>query len=175
MAQKELNVPIAYIEQKGYGEKETQILNTNTKNWSLGDWERHYCKKNIKDYLIYREFRKQYRFPTEQLQTLLAEESNNETFVDGLFKVVNYNEAIRRADMIVSVGSYFRDYKDRMFMRALIACFDNEDYNHNTFLNKLSYQGNSLIRCVDKKSYLRLIEDIYNFKSRKNTPKLRLF
>ena len=39
LAQKELGLPIPYIEQEGYGEKETQILNTNTKNWSLLDWE----------------------------------------------------------------------------------------------------------------------------------------
>ena len=77
--------------------------------------------------------------------------------------------------MIVSVGKYFRDYKDRMFMRAMIACFDNKNYNHNRFLKKLSYQGNSLVKCVDKKSYLRLIEEIYNFKSRETSKKLRLF
>lgn len=175
LAQKELSFPIPYIKQSGYGEKETQILNNNTKNWSLGDWELHYCNKNIRDYLIYRDFRKQYRFTTEQCQMLLSEQSNNEAFKDGFFKVEDFRKATMRADMIVSVGKYFRDYKDRMFMRAMIACFDNKDYNHNRFLKKLSYQGNSLVKCVDKKSYLRLIEEIYNFKSRETSKKLRLF
>ena len=104
LAQQELNLSVPFIVKKGYGEVETQILNTNSKNWSLADWERYYCNKGIDDYLVFKEFRKQYKF-----------------------------------------------------------------------LTKLSYQGNSLIKCVDKKSYLRLIEDIYNFRNRSNTEPLRLF
>tara|TARA_R110002020_G_scaffold274391_1_gene489566 strand:+ start:137 stop:847 length:711 start_codon:yes stop_codon:yes gene_type:complete len=175
LAQKKLNLPIPYIKQKGYGEKETQILNNNTKNWSMGDWELHYCNKGIKDYLIYRDFRKQYKFTTEQCQMLLSGQSDNQSFKDGFFKVKNYKKATTRANMVVSVGKYFIHYKERMFMRAMVTCFDNKDYDHSKFLKKLSYQGNSLQKNVDKKSYLRRIEEIYNFKSREATKKLRLF
>ena len=175
LAQKELNLSIPFTIQKGYGEKETQILNTNTKNWSLLNWEVYYCNKYMKDYIVYRDFRKKYGFTTELLQVLLCGYADNDEFSDGLFKVGDFKKAIKHADMIVAVGSYFRDYKDRMFMRAMITCFKNKYYNHNVFLSKLSYQGNSLLKCAESSSYLRLIENIYNYKSRKNTKKLRLF
>ena len=179
LAQKELGLPIPYIEQEGYGEKETQILNTNTKNWSLLDWETYYCNKNNKNYLTYRDFRKEYRLPSEANMLLLEgkyESMRSATsFREGKFQILDLQGAINLVNKLISIGEYFKDYKDRMFIRAMITCFGNEDYDHNKFLKKLSYQGNTLIKCVDKKSYLRLIEDIYNLRSRENTKKLRLF
>ena len=179
LAQKQLGFPIPYIEQEGYGEIETQILNTNTKNWSILDWETYYCNKNNKDYLTYRKFRKEYRLPSEANILLLGGKyeptMSGSRFREGKFQVLDLQEAIDRVNKIISIGEYFKDYKDRMFIRSITCCFDCEDYDHSKFLKKLSYQGNSLIKCVDKKSYLRLIEDIYNLRSRENTKKLRLF
>ena len=177
LAQKQLKMPIAYIEQEGYGEEETQILNTNTKNWSFLDWEKYYCNKNNENYKIYRDFRKKYSFGMEQnIQLLQGKVSHyKEAFKEGFFKVISYNKAIKRAEMIMEISKYYKDYNNRFFLRAIIHCFDNKDYNNNVFIKKISYQGNSLVRCVDKKSYLRLIEHIYNYKIRENTKALRLF
>ena len=175
LAQKELNAPIPFIIQNGYGEKETQILNNNTKNWSMLDWESHYCNKNIEDYLIFRDFRKKYKFPSEANQMLLqGKESDNDLFKDGLFKVDCYNLAIKYADMIYDIGKFFEHYKERMFLRAIVNIFDFGVYKHSEFIKKLSNKGNVLRRCVDKKSYCRNIEDIYNHRTRE-TNKVRLF
>ena len=179
LAQKELKLSVPFIVKKGYGEKETQILNTNTKNWSLVDWESYYCNKNIKDYHIFREFRKKYKFDFESTQHLLTKKEscghNLNIFREGLLAVSSLKYAVDSAEKIISVGEYFKDYKDRYFLRAMMHCFNVSEYNHKRMLRKLSYQGNSLVKCVDKKSYLRLIEDIYNFKNRKETNPLRLF
>ena len=175
LAQKELGLPIPYIEQEGYGEKETQILNTNTKNWSLLDWETYYCNRNNKNYLTYRNFRKEYRLGSEANMLLLEGSydfrKSRRRFTEGEFQVLDLQEAINLVNKLISIGQYFKHYKDGMFIRAMATCFGNEDYNHNKFLKKLSYQGNTLIKCVDKKSYLRLIEDIYNLRSREYTKK----
>ena len=175
LAQKELKMPIPYIIQKGYGEIETQLLNNNTKNWSMLDWENHYCKKNIEDYLIFRDFRKKYKFPSEQCQMLLQQENDNQNFKDGLFRVVSYNRAIKYADMICDIGKYISwDCKDRMFVRAIVHIFDFGVYSHNEFIKKLSIRGNTLKRQVDKKSFCREIEDVYLYKTREENKK-RIF
>ena len=179
LAQKELKLSVPFIVKKGYGERETQILNTNTKNWSLVDWETYYCNKNIKDYHVFREFRKKYKFDFESTQHLLTKKEscgyNLNIFREGLLVVSNLKDAVSSAEKILSVGKYFKEYKDRYFLRSMMHCFKIPEYHHSKLLKKLSYQGNSLVKCVDKKSYLRLIEGIYNFKNRKETKSLRLF
>tara|TARA_R110000824_G_scaffold394282_1_gene593946 strand:+ start:78 stop:800 length:723 start_codon:yes stop_codon:yes gene_type:complete len=179
LAQQELQLSVPFIVKKGYGEKETQILNTNTKNWSLSDWERYYCEKNIKDYHIFREFRKKYKFNFDQTEYLLTQKMNSgpsmKIFKDGLFLVKSLSWAVETSEKLLSVEIYFKDYKGRDFVRAMVHCFKNPEYSHKKFLKKLSYQGNSLVKCVDKKSYLRLVESIYNFRSTYKTKSLRLF
>ena len=179
LAQKELKTSIPFIVKKGYGEQETQILNTNTKNWSLVDWEAYYCNKNITDYHVFREFREKYQFGFDMTQHFLTNMTGGtytmNQFKEGLFVVDSLSFAVSCAEKVLSVGKYFSEHKERFFLRAMIHCFNNNDYDHKKFLKKLSYQGNSLVKCVDKKSYLRLIEGIYNFKNRQETKPLRLF
>ena len=175
LAQKELNMPIPYIIQKGYGEIETQLLNNNTKNLSMLVWERHYCKKNIEDYAIFRDFRKKYKFPSEQCQMLLQREANNQSFKDGLFRVICYNRAIKYADMIYDIDKYISwDCKDRMFVRSIIHIFDFGVYKHSEFIKKLSIRDNNLNICRDKKTFCREIEDVYLYKTREEN-RVRLF
>ena len=50
-AQKSLKMPVPYIIQNGYKEKEAQILNINTSNWTLNTWVKFYCREGIKDYI----------------------------------------------------------------------------------------------------------------------------
>ena len=175
LAQKELKVSIPYIVQKGYGEIETQLLNNNTKNWSMVDWERHYCKKNIEDYIIFKDFRKKYKFPSEQCQMLLQQEADNQAFKDGLFKVVDYNRAIKYSDRIYDIGKGISwGFKDRMFIRALIHIFDFGVYKHSEFIKKLQIRGNILHIQRDKKSFCREIEDVYNYRTHEDN-RVRLF
>ena len=50
----------------------------------------------------------------------------------------------------------------------------NKEYNHSTFLKKLSKQSEKMRQQVDVESYLRLIEKIYNHGTPKNK-KVRLY
>tara|TARA_B100001094_G_scaffold292547_1_gene311807 strand:+ start:307 stop:1017 length:711 start_codon:yes stop_codon:yes gene_type:complete len=165
-AQKRLKLPIPFIVQNGYGKKEAQILNINTSNWTLTNWLRWYSKEGIKDYIVFKQFKHKYKFEIEQCSQLLSGVYNKESFINGLFIVKDYNNAVKCAEMIWDFRPYFKDFKERMFIRAILDCFKNKDYNHSRFLKKLSFQGNSLIKCVDKKNTLRMIEGIYNYKTR---------
>ena len=105
---------------------------------------------------------------------LQGKESDNDLFKDGLFKVDCYNLAIKYADMIYDIGKFFEHYKERMFLRAIIHIFDFGNYKHSEFIKKLSNKGNILTRCVDKKDYMRKIEDVYLYKTREPN-RTRLF
>tara|TARA_R100000654_G_scaffold68655_2_gene97750 strand:+ start:689 stop:1408 length:720 start_codon:yes stop_codon:yes gene_type:complete len=178
LAQKQLKFSIPFVVQEGYGEKETQMLNTTTKNWSLSDWERYYCNKNIKDYIEFSNFRKKYKFDFNVSYSIITGNQYRDfkrVFEEGYLKINNLKRAERNAAKINSISEYFKDYKHREFVRAMLTCFKNKDYNHSKFLSKLAYQGTSLVKCVNIKTYYRLIEDIYNFRTREDTKKLRLF
>lgn len=178
VAQKQLKVSIPFVVQEGYGEKETQLLNTTTKNWSLSDWERYYCNKNLKDYIQFSDFRKKYKFDFNVSYSIMTGSQHSDfkrNFEGGYLKIPNLKLAQKNAGKINSVSEYFKDYKHREFVRAMLTCFKNKEYSHSKFLSKLAYQGTSLVKCVNVKTYLRLVEDIYNFRTRETTDKLRLF
>ena len=95
-------------------------------------------------------------------------------FADGQFKVVQYNKAVRQANMITKVKPYFEDYTHHHFIRALIHLFDKKQdvYSHDVFLKKLEKRNSKLLHQRNRNDYLRNIEEIYNKGSRK---KVRLF
>ena len=61
----------------------------------------------------------------------------------------------------------------RTFVRALVTLYNIDGYNHNKMMQKLQYQSTKLRICNESKSYLALLEEIYNFKDRNE--KLRFF
>jgi hypothetical protein len=61
----------------------------------------------------------------------------------------------------------------RTFVRALVTLYNIDGYNHNKMMQKLQYQSTKLRICNESKSYLALLEEIYNFKERNE--KLRFF
>jgi len=94
-------------------------------------------------------------------------------FHDGTFKVNNLNLATEYAEKIMMVSQYYDGYKRRAFVYAMLDLFNNPDYNHAEFLNKLSFQSVKLQDCTTSEQYLFLIEDIYNYKRNKQQ-KVRL-
>lgn len=135
-AQKMLSLSIPYIIQGGYGEEEAQRLNINTSNWTLINWLNFYCKKGIKDYIVYKEFKKKYKFENEQCCQLLSGGYSRSSFVGGVFKVRNYNKAVKFAEMIWQIKPHFKHITERMFVRAILDCFNNKKYSHYQFLKK---------------------------------------
>ena len=125
------------------------------------------------DYLRYREFKKHYGFGHNETNALLtnltrASGSNIVAFRNGTFQIRDYELAEKNAEKIYLCRPYYEDgYKRRSFVYAMLTLFENEDYSHSEFLNKLSYQAVKLQDCTDVKGYLTLIEEIYNFKRAK--------
>lgn len=175
-AQRLLGTPVPYIIQKGYKEKEAQILNINTANWTLNMWVKFYCKEGIEDYKIYKDFKKKYKFENEQCCTLLSGTYKRQALVGGFLKVKHYNKAVKIAEKMWEIEPYFSadGLTDRMFCRAMFDCFKNKEYKHSQFIKKLKWQGNSLRKCRNKEDNLRMIEDIYNRKNMASN-KIRLF
>ena len=181
-----LRVPVYYIIIPGMTLQDVKRLNSNVKTWS---WQQHmesFINLGYEDYRIYKEFYESYEINhTECMQLLLGHTSQRygskkgqktmaRAFADGQFKVVQYNKAVRQANMITKVKPYFEDYTHHHFIRALIHLFDKKQdvYSHDVFLKKLEKRNSKLLHQRNRNDYLRNIEEIYNKGSRK---KVRLF
>lgn len=172
-AVKELKKPVHFIKVKGLGLEQVQRLNKHSKDWNADDFLDGYCRMEKEDYLRYREFKKHYGFGHNETNALLtnltrASGSNIVAFRNGTFQIRDYELAEKNAEKIYLCRPYYEDgYKRRSFVYAMLTLFENEDYSHSEFLNKLSYQAVKLQDCTDVKGYLTLIEEIYNFKRAK--------
>ena len=129
--------------------------------------------------MIYRDFKERFGFGHNETQALLSNKSRmagsrSTKFKDGDFVIEDLNLATRNAEKISMCSEYYEGYKRRSFVYAMLDLFDNDDYNHAEFLNKLSFQSVKLQDCTTIDQYLVLIEDIYNFKRTKAT-KVRFY
>lgn len=169
MSSKMNNIPIEYIIVNGYGLKEVQVLNANSKNWNSDDYMNGYCDLMNPEYIKYREFKNQYGFGHSECQSLLSNTADSglqPIFNSGNFKIKDYKKAVDMAERITMVSEFYKGYKRRSFVFALMNLFNNENFEFTQFIQKLKIQSTALVDCTTTSSYLLLIEDIYNYRSR---------
>jgi hypothetical protein len=175
----DLGLPIKYIQIDGLKLQDVHRLNTNTKNWTADSYLEGFCKLGLPDYLTYKDFKNKYGFGHNETTALLKNckrfhGGGSNDFKDGTFKIVDYSLAIKNAEKIHMVSKYYDGFKRRAFVYCMLDLFENPDYNHAEFLNKLSFQSVKLQDCTTVEQYLCLIEDIYNFKRNKQS-KVRFY
>ena len=177
-AQKELKLPTYYIQNKGYGLAETQLLNANSSNWTADDFMNGYCNAGKKEYVKYRHFHNKYKFNHQCTMNLLkgtiSEGRWYELFKAGTFKITHLSEGTVIANAILEIGKYYEGYKRRSFVTAIIHAMANKEYKHSYFLKKLKTQSTKMVDCTDWKQYLKLMEKIYNFRTKKEN-RIRLY
>ncbi len=176
-AKKQLKLPVDYIVKEGYGLKETQIMNSNSKDWKYEDYLDSYCGENKKSYLLYRIFNDKYKFGHQDNMNMLSGKINDtnlrHSFNSGTFKVKDYDAAVELAEKIKKVGQFYDGYWRRSFVIAISRTFKNKKYDHNRFLSKLSKNRAKMYDCSKVSQYLRIIDDIYNWKvMKKNIERL---
>jgi hypothetical protein len=168
---KELQLPLHYIICKGYGLREVQILNQNSKTWNADDYLTGYCNLGNKNYLQYKIFKDKYQLNHNECMAMLTGAntcggSTFDNFKNGLFKVTHLQEAERRAEMIWLFKDIYEGFKRRAFVYAMLYLFDKPQFEFIEFLQKVRNQPSALTDCGSTKQYLALIEEIYNYRRR---------
>ena len=172
MAAKINNSEIEYIIVNGYGLEEVQILNANSKNWASDDYMNGYCDLNNINYIKYRDFKNKYGFGHSECQALLSNviSSNLQPiFNRGEFEINDLKLANDNAEKILMISEFYDGYKRRSFILSLMSLFQNKNFIFTQFIQKLKIQPTALVDCITTSSYLLLIEEIYNYKSRQKT------
>ena len=169
-SQQELNLPVYYMVIPGYGLEDVQRLNQNTKNWGISDFLDGYCNLGKENYIKLKDFYIQYDFAISiSLSIAMGFAHGGDqwaSFKRGDFVFDDYMGAIERADKLTALKTYTDLYNDTYFIYAMLKMFKNPEFELTTFMQKLSFQNGALVKCRDVRTYITLIEEIYNYKSR---------
>ena len=171
-----LGKPIYYIKCKGLGLNEIQILNANSKNWKLMDYVDGYCDMGLSEYCYLKSEIERTGLTISLLLTMMASSDNSDKTAElknGNLKLPYKKRAIVISQWIADFEMYYPGAKRRSFVNALSNIHKLKEYDHSKMMQKIKYQSTKLVDCTNTKSYLALLEEIYNFKERGE--KLRFF
>lgn len=156
--------------------KMTTDLNSNKSNWKLIDYINYWANKGNNDF--------------KKLQTFINRhaELSLSTCVRLLVKEeINYSASIRSRTWsfnneqeflkLLALAGDFKQFDlrfDREFLYALRHCIDSGEYEHPTMVEKHGMCPEKLKVCRDKKQYVELLEEIYNFRNAKNLVNFRM-
>lgn len=176
----ELGYPVSYIIIDDLKLKDVQTLNTNSMNWTPQQYMESYCELGYEEYIKYREFKNTYKLCHSDTRSLLTGKNvgggaGSEDFNNGFLKVTHLKEATEVGEKLLQVGVHYGNYAKQAFVKALQICLNNPEYNHASFVTRVSNKKkhSELDSATDYKDMLRKIESIYNYK-RQQSEKTRL-
>jgi hypothetical protein len=178
LARQRLKLPVYYFLKNGECTiDQIQKLNTGRRNWKYSDILNTQCVKGNKDYLLIREFMKIHEVTLNTAIHLIdckAEKSDKSAkrqvaFRDGVFRVKDINKAGDRIKMLKEIGKHYPNWQRRSFIIAMNRIFDMPVYKHKKMLEKLQYQSKKMVDCTDTTMYIKMMEDIYNYKQAAGT------
>lgn len=163
---------------EGYGLREAQILNENVKAWRKIDYLDSYCELGYEPYLKFKKFMSDFpelNFLSLESIFLLRSSTRydkvggvgvtSKYFETGKLSIVDLEKSYRFASQIMDIKPYFEGFNNSVFVRAMLAIFRNDNYEHDEFIKKLQNRtAPSLDLCHNIEQYKLLIEEIYNYK-----------
>lgn len=173
----ELKKPIYFIMVKGLGIREIQILNANSKNWKLEDYIDGYCSMGHSEYCYFKNIMNKSNLGITCLLALFVSGTTSGNTMDNLrngdLKLAHKERGIIILQWIKEWLNYYPNAHRRTFVVGLVQLYQIKGYSHEKMMQKIKYQSTKLVDCTTTKTYLALLEEIYNFKERQE--KLRFF
>lgn len=166
----ELGKPVYYRIIRDLNLDSVQRMNTNSRQWSLLDYLESFCQQGLSEYKIAKQFLVNNGFSMDICLAMLLNKpyrtaQDRVNFINGHFKIKNFDVATQQAKQLQQIGKYFKHYKDYAFCMAMLSFFHNSDYDHEVFLRKLELQPTALQKQKEKEQYKREVESIYNFRT----------
>ena len=180
-ASKALGKPIYYIIKNGYGIREVRILNSNAKNWSKRDFINSFADEGNKEYEKITLFMKKYPdFSAHIVEYILRLSAARDSYREdrnplnsfdsmkrGLFKVKDWDQSDKIAQMLMQYKQFHNNiYKRSTFVVAIIRLSRDPQFDNDEVIRKIQINPRSFVPCVNSDEFIRMIEDIVNFRSR---------
>lgn len=169
-----LGIAIYYV----VGHKEDADL-IAVKNWAVRKWSgdafiHMYASRGIESYVKLVSYVKR-GLPTKYAICLLSNETTasgnqNEAIRNGTFKikVTKYAEAM--IDVMDTLSGINPEVKSKHFISAMAVLMRINEFSIETLITKIQSSPRALEKCATREQMFRLIEEIYNFRSREKIP-----
>lgn len=177
-AAKRLGVDIYYNQQEEsvLDAASMVILNANQHAWTYDDYLNFWLKQGNNEYRKITDCIKKYDLNLNLYLNLYVESRKNvaQKFMEGELKAIPMEKIEPRLNYYVDflnfvskkLGSKDRGYfKTAMFFTAFMAFTSLDDFDYFRFVRRLEQCLNRLRKCADKRSYLELLIEIYNFRN----------
>lgn len=168
---RELGLPVNYVVAPGAGLKEVQLLNANERAWLKADYLESYIKLGNQNYVILKDFMKKFGLPLTVSADILMgpigkRGSTAELFKNGKFVINNLRSAIDFAEKLVELKPFTEPnvWRTEGFVSAVKAVY--KKVSRKLFIHKLEIYGRKVKKQGTVLDYIRLFEDILNFRSR---------
>lgn len=186
MAAKQAETFVYYIVINGYSLNEVHTLNLNQKNWAKQDFMDGYANMGVQSYLKLKKFiEKNDDFTFTDCINMCSNISGcisalsqkhrrnsdktfnvKEVFEEGTWVGKDFELAQDWANKIRMIKPYYNSYYRSVFVGTMIMLLQNDKFDFNEFMHKVRLQPTALVDCANREQYKKLIEDIYNYKSR---------
>lgn len=155
-------------------------LNTTSRKWTTIDFMEVWISSGKEDYIWFKKIWHKYELNFQSTLFLVTGKTRGGShekpckamreFKDGSMKLSQEqrDKAVDIADKLVDIRSLMpKDIaSQRNFHLGFIRMAFNEQYNHQRMLSKLSYQRDRIYKCSSQNGYIKMLEDIYNYKTK---------
>jgi hypothetical protein len=172
-ARKRLGLPVPFYWTEGLGLSQVQGLNSTQKGWRNEDFVDAYIELGNNEYRTYKWFRSKYGIPHEATVWLLTGSDMRKVrdrFQHGDFTVTDLEGGKRKAEMLQQIKPFFKHWKHGSFIKAFLIVLNREGFDFKTFMHRVKMNPTMLVPCPSIDGYLRLIEEVYNYRSPKKIP-----
>lgn len=159
----------------GANEKDVILLNTNSKNWAVGEWLGYYIANGYEDYIELEKFARKHEIAIGNAAALLSLNPRSyrvtmsrKAFRSGNFQIKDVELAEELIEWVKKFEKFCSSPKiavRRDFIQAVWRMMRNEEINIEDVYEKLIFGGQKLFLVTSDVEYLRQFEDIYNLKT----------
>ena len=175
-AYKKLNLPVPYFITKVLTESDIANLNSTTSRWSDKDYLHYWVGKEIDeernsngktnhgDYRTAEWFIDKYKLGVHFSVLLLTTVANinSSGFTEGTMKVQNLELAKMRAEFILSLEPYFKEYKKSGFLMGLLYLMRHRDFDLDRMYKAISKNSADMHGQSSRNGYIANLLRVYN-------------
>lgn len=142
------------------------------KEWTVKDRAESFSLNND-NYKWYKVFSEKYPEFSHTLKIMMLyniperNQKLEEDFKIGIFKIKSYNKGCETAEMLRSFAKYYKGYKKRGFVSAILTIKEHKDFDLSRMMRKMALQSKQLLDFSRTEDYIEVLEDMYNWKESK--------
>lgn len=169
-----LKVAIYYIVSDSVDRLDISKLNSNQKNWSTIDYITFYTVEGNTEFLKLSKFINTYpEITISAVITIISGRftRNTSNIKNGVLDVENINFGHQVAQALIVLNRKYQHLfiYDSRFPVALAKAMKHDNFNLDTFIKRIDLNPRAFVRCTTTKESGKMIEEIYNYRTRSNS------